>query len=184
MKELFNKIHTELGELTGIEISKLMQNIVDIILETEGYSMTLKGVKDLISKLRKIKGTIETEIKDDFQLEFQKWKDKYSDEDDDTTLDFSPSYEKIEETIEKGENGGNLNDKFNGLIENAPTLNGDQLSSDLQSIADILLQSHGAVAVNVIRQWISKLRSIKEPLEDDVKDEFLTELESWKEKFA
>ncbi len=184
MKELFKKIRIKLGELTGIEISKLMQNIVDIILETEGYSMALKGVKDWISKLRKIKGPLEDEFKDDFQLEFQKWNDKYSGEDDETTLDFSPSYEMMEDSIEIGENGGNLSDKFSVLIENAHKLNGDQLSSDLQSIADILLQSHGAVAVNVIRQWISKLRSIKEPLEDDVKDEFLTELESWKEKFA
>jgi hypothetical protein len=184
MKELFNKIQTKLSELTGIEISKLMQNIVNIILETEGYSMALKGVKDWISKLRKIKGPLEDEIKDDFQLEFQKWKEKYFDEDDETSLDFGPSYEMMEESIENGETGGNLGDKFSGLIENAHTLNGDQLSSDLQSIADILLQSHGAVAVNVIRQWISKLRSIKEPLEDDTKDEFLTELESWKETFA
>jgi hypothetical protein len=46
------------------------------------------------------------------------------------------------------------------------------------------LQSHGAVAVNVIRQWISKLRSIKEPLEDEIKDQLLAELEIWKEKFT
>ncbi len=184
MKQLFNKIHSTLNELTGIEISKIMQNIVNIILETEGYSMTLKGVKDWISKLRKIKGTLEEEVKDDFLLEFQKWKDKYSDEDDETTLDFSPSYEKVEESNDMGENGGNLNDKFSSLIENAQSENGDQLSSALQSIADILLQSHGAVAVNVIRQWISKLRSIKEPLEHEIKEEFLTEIEKWKEKFA
>jgi len=184
MKQLFNKIHSTLDELTGIEISKIMQNIVDIILETEGYSMTLKGVKDWISKLRKIKGALEEEVKDDFLLEFQKWKDKYSEEDDETTLEIGPSYETGEESNDMGENGGNLNDKFSGLIENAQSENGDQLSSDLQSIADILLQSHGAVAVNVIRQWISKLRSIKEPLEHEIKEEFLTEIENWKEKFA
>ncbi|MFW9970670.1 MAG: hypothetical protein ACFFDF_10755, partial [Candidatus Odinarchaeota archaeon] len=34
MRDLFNKIQTELGDLTGIEISKIMQDIVDIILET------------------------------------------------------------------------------------------------------------------------------------------------------
>jgi len=77
-----------------------------------------------------------------------------------------------------------LNDKFNALIHNAQTHNGNELSNNLQDIADILLQSHGAVAVNVIRQWISKLRSIKEPLEDEIKEELLAELENWKEKFA
>ena len=186
MKELFNKIQAKLGELSGIEISKLMQNIVDIILETEGYSMVLKAVKDWISKLRKIKGPLESEVKDDFQLEFLKLKEKYSGEDDETTLDFSPSFEMIDKSDEIGGsgNGGTLNDKFNGLIGGAQTLKGNELSNDLQSIADILLQSQGAVAVNVIRQWISKLRSIKEPLEDDIKDEFLAELENWKEKFT
>ncbi|MFX0022761.1 MAG: hypothetical protein ACFE9S_10565 [Candidatus Hermodarchaeota archaeon] len=184
MKILLNKIDVKLNDLTGIEISKLMQNIVDIILETDGYSMALKSVKDWITKLRKIKGTLEEEDKNDFLLEFQKWKDKYSGEDNETTIDISPSYEMVEESHEIGENGGDLNDKFSNLIENAQSLNGDQLSSDLQSIADILLQSHGAVAVNVIRQWISKLRSIKEPLEDDIKEEFLAEIEKWKEKFV
>jgi hypothetical protein len=184
MKELFNKINTELNELTGIEISKLVQNIVDVILETEGYSMTLKGVKDWISKLRKIRGTLEEEDKDDFQVEFQKWKEKYSDEDDETTLDFGPSYDMAEKTPDIEEIGGNLNDKFTNLIENAHSSNGVHLSSDLQTIADVLLQSHGAVAVNVIRQWISKLRSIKEPLEDEIKEEFLVEIDNWKKKFA
>ncbi len=186
MKELFNKIQAKLGELSGVEISKTMQNIIDIILETEGYSMTLKGVKDWISKLRKIKGSIESEVKDEFLLDFLKWKEKYFGEDDETTLDFSPSFEMVEESTEISEsrNGGTLKDKFNGLIDNTQSLQGDELSSDLQSIADILIQSHGAVAVNVIRQWISKLRSIKEPLEEEIKEDFITEIENWKEKFV
>ncbi|MFX1417568.1 MAG: hypothetical protein ACFE9N_01475 [Promethearchaeota archaeon] len=78
MKELFNKIQTQINELSGNEISKLMQNIVDIILETEGYSMVLKDVKNWISKLKKIKGPLESEDKDDFQLEFLKWKEQFS----------------------------------------------------------------------------------------------------------
>ncbi len=185
MKVLFNKIHTKLGELTGIEISKILQNIVDIILETEGYSMALKGLKDWISKLRMIRNPLETEMKEDFELEFVKWKEKYTVEDEETGLNFSPSFETIEESSDESghENGRSLNEKFNGLINNAQSLKGDELSTELQNIADILLQSHGAVAVNVIRQWISKLRSIKEPLEEDIKDEFLAEIENWKGKF-
>ncbi|MFX1378282.1 MAG: hypothetical protein ACFFA4_04240 [Promethearchaeota archaeon] len=186
MRELFNKIQLKLGELTGYEIGKIMQNIVDIILETEGYSMILKDIKDWISKLRKIKGPLESEIKDDFQIEFIKWKDNYSLDDYETTLENSPSYDLFEDsnTIGKGGMIGTLNDKFNSLFENIQTLKGEELSNDLQSIADILLQSHGAVAVNTIRQWISKLRSIKEPLDDEVRDEFSAELEDWKEKFT
>ena len=186
MKEMFNKIQVELGKLSGTEISKILQNIVDNILETKGYSMALKGVKDWISKLRKIRGPLESEIKEDFELEFLKWKQKYSGEDDETAIDFSPSFETLEESNGGNGNrtGGTLNDNFNSLIQNAHTLKGDELSNDLQTVADIVLQSHGAVAVNIIRQWISKLRSIKEPLEDKIKDEFLAELENWKEKFA
>ena len=184
--EIFNKIQANLGQLSGTEISKLLQNIIDIILETEGYSMALKGIKDWVSKLRMIRTPLEAEIKEDFEVEFLKLKQKYSTEDDETGLDFSPSFEMIEESSEGSGigNGGTLNDKFNALIQNAPTHNGNELSDNLQDIADILLQSHGAVAVNVIRQWISKLRSIKEPLEDEIKEELLAELENWKEKFA
>ena len=148
--------------------------------------MILKDIKDWISKLRKIKGPLESEIKDEFQIEFIKWKDNYSLDDYDTTLENSPSYDLFEDsnTIGKGGMIGTLNDKFNSLFENIQTLKGEELSNDLQSIADILLQSHGAVAVNTIRQWISKLRSIKEPLDDEVRDEFSAELEYWKEKFT
>ena len=113
-------------------------------------------------------------------------KQKYTTEDDGTSLDFSPSFEIIEEPVEESGsgNGGTLIEKFNNLIQNASTLNGNELSESLQVIADVVLKSHGAVAMNVIRQWISKLRTIKEPLEDEIKDEFLVEIENWKEKFA
>jgi len=78
MRDLFNEIQTKLGELTGTEISKLLQNFVDIILEAEGYSMALKGVKDWISKLRMIRSPLEIEMKEDFELEFLKWREKFS----------------------------------------------------------------------------------------------------------
>jgi hypothetical protein len=40
--------------------------------------MDLKGLKDWISKLRKIKSQLENDVKDDFQVEFLKWKEKYA----------------------------------------------------------------------------------------------------------
>ncbi|MFW9989679.1 MAG: hypothetical protein ACFFC3_13570 [Candidatus Odinarchaeota archaeon] len=185
MKELFNKIQANLGELTGIEISKLLQNIVDIILETEGYSMALKGTKDWISKFRMIRTPLEAEVKEDFELDFLNLKEKYITEDSGTDLDFRPSFEKDEKSFEESgnKNEEKLIDKFNNLIQSTTSLNGNKLSEELQVIADILLKSHGAVAINIIRQWISKLRSIKEPLEDEIKVEFLAEVENWKEKY-
>ena len=107
---------------------------------------------------------------------------QFEDEEDSSTT--GDSEKMIEEPVEESGNGGTLIEKFNNLIQNASTLNGNELSEKLQDIADIVLKSHGAVAMNVIRQWISKLRSIKEPLEDEIKDEFLVEIENWKEKFA
>lgn len=77
MNELFNNIQRGLGEKSGVDLSKMLQNFVDIILETKGYSIALKGIKDWISKLRKIRGPLESEIKEDFELEFLKWKEKF-----------------------------------------------------------------------------------------------------------
>ena len=77
MKEEFDDISNKLDELKGIEISKKLQNIIDIILETEGYSMAFKGIKDWMSKLRMIRNPLEDEIKKDFEVEFLKWKEKF-----------------------------------------------------------------------------------------------------------
>ncbi|KKN30781.1 hypothetical protein LCGC14_0830660, partial [marine sediment metagenome] len=185
MKEFFDSIQTNLGSMTGVEISKVLQNIMDIILETEGYSMALKGLKDWVSKLRMIRKPLESEIKDDFELEFLKWKQKYSGEEDDIKLDFASSIGVSEEAngVVSGDEGG-LRSKFNNLIQNTATLKGNELSSELQEIADVVLLSHGAVAANAIRQWISKLRSIRDLLEDKIKQDFVADLESWKQKFS
>ena len=140
-----------------------------------------------ISKLRKIKKPLEGEIKENFVLTFGKWKDKYSKEKpDEEVLDFSPTFESIEESVDDTETGkgGSLRDTFENIKQNAQTFDGNQLCGDLQDISDVILKSHGALAARTIRQWISKLRSIRTPLEDDIRTEFLEELEKWKEKFT
>jgi hypothetical protein len=184
MKEIFDSVEGNFADLSGIDISKKLQNILDIILETEGYSMALKEIKDWVSKLRKFRKPLNEEVKEDFVISFFKWKEKYSKEDSDNqTLDFGPSTESSEVDISNGKGIG-LSGKIDGLIQDANNSPGNQLSSSLQDISDIVLKSHGAVAANVIRQWISKLRSIRGPLEDEIKGDFLEELEKWKEKFA
>ncbi len=113
-------------------------------------------------------------------------KEKYIKDDEDEILDFGSSLaisgEPDDDLGDLSE--GSLSAKFEGLIQNAHTLAGNELSNELQGIADIVLQSHGAVAANAIRQWISKLRSIRSPLEEKIKDEFIAELTNWIEKFA
>ena len=186
MEEYFEQIQNNLGEMTGLEISKALQNIVDIILETQGYSMALKGSKDWISKLRMIRKPLEPEFREDFEVFFLKWKEKYSKDEEEAYLDFGASSEttgELSDDLESSSEEG-LSAKFESLLQNTQTLNGNDLSKELQGIADIVLLSHGAVAANAIRQWISKLRSIRSPLEEKIKDEFITELTNWKEKFS
>ena len=186
MKEEFDDIEKNFTELNGVDISKKIQNIVDIFLETEGYSMDLKEIKDWISKLRRIRKPLDDEIKEDFVIAFFKWKEKYSKGDSDNqTLDFGPSFEYSDEDhdVLYSKSGNSLNNKIESLIQASNISTGNKLSGELQDISDIVLRSHGAVAANVIRQWISKLRSIRDLLEDEIQEEFLEELEKWKEKF-
>ena len=70
------------------------------------------------------------------------------------------------------------------MIQTLNTSTGSELSRGLQDISDIVLPSYGAVAANALRQWISKLRSLRDLLEEEVRQEFLEELENWKEKFS
>ena len=184
MKEIFESIENSFSDLKGIDISKKLQNIIDIILETEGYSMGMKDIKDWIGKLRKIRKPLNEEIKEDFVIDFFKWKEKYSkEEDNNLTLDFGPSVEVEEDEVSNGKTNG-LIGKIDGLVQDVNNSTGNKLSSSLQDISDMVVRSHGAVAANVIRQWISKLRSIRVLLKDEIKGEFLEELEKWKEKFG
>ncbi|MFX1377020.1 MAG: hypothetical protein ACFFA0_14540 [Promethearchaeota archaeon] len=187
MKEIFDDIEKNFTELNGIDISKKILNIVDIILETEGYSMDLKEIKDWTSKLRSIRKPLEDDIKEDFVLAFFKWKEKYLKEDSDNqNLDFGPSVETTEEIHDEHINteSNNLSNKIDALIQTINTSTGSELSKGLQDISDIVLPSHGAVTANALRQWISKLRSIRDLLEDEIRQEFLEVLEKWKNQFT
>ncbi|MFX0082384.1 MAG: hypothetical protein ACFE94_11600 [Candidatus Hodarchaeota archaeon] len=187
MKKEFDEIENNFTELNGVDISKKMQNLVDIILETEGYSMDLKDIKDWINKLKRIRKPLEDEIKEDFVLSFFKWKEKYVKVDaNNQVIDFEPSFDSSEDTQDEfgSISGSGLSGKIESLIQTTSNSTGIKLSSELQDISDIVLRSHGAVAANVIRQWISKLRSIRDLLEDEIREEFLEELEKWKEKFT
>lgn len=68
MIEIFDDIEKNFVELNGVDISKKIQNIVDIVLETEGYSMELKEIKDWISKLRGIRKPLDDDIKEEISF--------------------------------------------------------------------------------------------------------------------
>ena len=46
------------------------------------------------------------------------------------------------------------------------------------------MQTKGALSARAIRPWVSKLRAIREPLEEEVKIEFAQFVEEMKEKFC
>jgi hypothetical protein len=74
IKEIFLEISQNLNEITGSEISKKLQEIMDIVLETKGYSMALKDMRQWISKLKMIKSPLTDEVKSTFKEKLQKWK--------------------------------------------------------------------------------------------------------------
>ncbi|MHA1439677.1 MAG: hypothetical protein ACTSPD_19070 [Promethearchaeota archaeon] len=193
-KEIKNSIYEELefiskeiNNLQGFEISRKLQNVLDDIIENEGFSLELKDIKNWIGKFRVIKKRINEEMKEQFLIDFNKFLIKYSPKKSkNDEIGDVPSFISIEDNP-PGElpqkESENLTDKFDNLIKDVNTDNGQNLSRKLQNISDILLLSHGAVALSEIRQWISKLRSYRDILEDKIKLELIERLQKWKEKF-
>ena len=74
INEIYNQISQELNGLKGFEISYRLQNIMDIILETKGFSIKLKDMNQWISKLRMIRNPLEGDVKNIFLKKLEKWK--------------------------------------------------------------------------------------------------------------
>ena len=73
----FNNLIPLLDNLSGAEISKKLLNITDIILETKGYSMALKEMKQMNDKIRPNKGLLNPETKNDLINKINLWKEKF-----------------------------------------------------------------------------------------------------------
>ncbi len=78
INEIFSEISQNLDQLIGTEISKKLQAIMDIVLETKGYSLGLKDMRQWISKLRMIKIPLVDEVKSTFKEKLEKWKGECS----------------------------------------------------------------------------------------------------------
>ncbi len=189
IKVLLNTISEKVDMLTGLDISKKIQNIVDIMIESKGHAIDLKSIKNWISKLRMIRNPLEAELKNQFVTDFNAWKEKISSGSaqqeslEPSLASVIISEKESKETNEKKEMSA-LRKLFDTLIEKAKTLKGNELNNDLQEIIDVILPKHGALSVKEMRQWFSKLKSIREPLNDEIKNQFTEELKAWKEKFS
>lgn len=187
-----NYLEDNLDTITGKDISDHLQDGMDIILETKGYSMSLKGMKNWINKFKFSNSPLNDEEKEKFIEDLMEWREMYIEEGKENTQT------NVEDTENEGENSQVLSEeeekeeiqtesleaKFESIIENISTLKGTQISQRLLGISDIILQKEGAMAARGMRNWISKLRTIREPLEEDMKEKLLKEAKSWKEKFS
>ena len=73
INEIYIEISQNLDQLSGSEVSKKLHEIMDIVLETKGYSMALKDMRQWISKLRRIKTPLVDEVKSTFKEKLIKW---------------------------------------------------------------------------------------------------------------
>jgi len=187
-----NYLEDNLDTITGKDISDHLQDGMDIILETKGYSMSLKGMKNWINKFKFSNSPLNDEEKEEFIEDLMEWRETYIEKGKEV------SQTNVEGNENEGENTQVLSEeeekeeiqtesleaKFESIIENISTLKGTQISQRLLGISDIILQKEGAMAARGMRNWISKLRTIREPLEEDMKEKLLEEAKSWKEKFS
>ena len=187
-----NYLEDNLDTITGKDISDHLQDGMDIILETKGYSMSLKGMKNWINKFKFSNSPLNDEEKEEFIEDLMEWRETYIEKGKEV------SQTNVEGNENEGENTQVLSEeeekeeiqtesleaKFESIIENISALKGIQISQRLLGISDIILQKEGAMAARGMRNWISKLRTIREPLEEDMKEKLLEEAKSWKEKFS
>ncbi len=192
LKDYFEKLLTQVEILSGIEISNILQDLGDALVEEHGY-MATKEVRPLISKVKIFRGPIEEDIKQVFLEEITNLKQKYiGEEEDDLLGDYQPSFATMDEEPEPisppenvdDEGGSELSTLFSKVLEDILSLEGYKLTDNLQEIADIIMQTKGALSARSIRPWISKLRAIRDPVDEETKTQFIDEFSKLKEKFS
>ncbi len=73
-------IAQNLHQMKGFEISRKLQDFMDDMLETHGYSMGLKDMKEWISRFRLIRAELEESVINEFIPVLNQWVEKYSNE--------------------------------------------------------------------------------------------------------
>ncbi|MBN1802799.1 MAG: hypothetical protein JW891_14920 [Candidatus Lokiarchaeota archaeon] len=190
LKEYFEQLTSQVDTLSGIEISNILQDLGDSLVEEYGY-MATKEIRLLISKVKIFRGPIEEDIKKIFLDEITKLKQKYVENDnDDLVGDYQPSFTMMDTelepiiTPEREEGGSELSALFSKVLEDVQNVDASQLTDTLQEIADIIMLTKGSLSARSIRPWISKLRAIRERLDEETKAQFIEEFSQMKEKFC
>ncbi|MFX1237496.1 MAG: hypothetical protein ACFFAS_06375 [Promethearchaeota archaeon] len=188
LKTYFDKITEGINKMTGVELSKILQDIGDTLIETHGY-MATKEVRPLINKVKTCKKTLDEDLKSDFITKITELKQKYIPEElEDTLGDYTPSFVTITEDMSNDNEVSENNEEtelsrlIDKVLEDVNTLEGYKLTDTLQEIADIIMQTKGSLAARAIRPWVNKIRAIREPLDEKIKKQFIDEFEQIKSK--
>ncbi|MFX1593659.1 MAG: hypothetical protein ACFFCL_13285, partial [Promethearchaeota archaeon] len=81
------------------------------------------------------------------------------------------------------EEGIEINNAFNSLIQKLNNLKGDQFGKELQAIADLILEKKGfSVTLHKIRSIINKFKEKFSVLDENDKREILVNIDNWKKK--
>ena len=195
---MFDLFLEKLEGLKGIDLSKELDKIIEMVIKFQGYSNivewkeSLSTIDDIpqepfIEKLREDLNIWKNDLltpKTTIQTPSEPLNESMNLEDVEY---FSPALSEISESIEELPaeivEEKNIFEIFGEISQNLEHLTGSEISSKLQQIMDITLETKGySMALKDMRQWISKLRMIKNPLVDEVKFTFKEKLEKWREE--
>ena len=201
----FNNLIPKLDVLSCKEISKELLNITDIILETRGYSMTLKEMKQMNDKIRSIRGILDPDTKNDLINKINSWKEKLgsppiskeiTEVKQITQIDTSVNLDNLQHVnhsplesqpsvSETPQEVGSIRQLFNNIIQQLNNLSGVEISKKLLNVTDIILETRGySMTLKEMKQWNDKIRPIKDFLDTETKNNLINVINSWKEKFG
>lgn len=211
IEHLFDLFVEKMSDLKGTQITDQINKMVNLILQLQGFSDIIKWKNELESVDDFLDEPFQEEVIKDF-LRWKKFilepsertqskkEEEIEEEVKSQAQIMDEQQEKIQQaqqtkntdiSVEKPESESteedtefSLENKFLNLKEKSTELPGTELSSLLQEIADVLLLSKGAMAIRDMRNYISKLRSIRDPLEDEIRTQFVDKLDEWIEKFG
>jgi len=211
IEHLFDLFIEKMSDLKGTQISDQISKMINLILQLQGFSDIIKWkneletvddfldepfqeevIKDflrwkkfILEPSERTQSNKKEEIKDEVKSQAQimdEQQEKIHQAQQTKSTDISVDQPESENTEEDTE--FSLENKFLNLKEKSTELPGTELSSLLQEIADVLLLSKGAMAIRDMRNYISKLRSIRDPLEDEIRTQFVDKLDDWIKKFG
>ncbi|TXT64190.1 MAG: hypothetical protein BAJALOKI3v1_240004 [Promethearchaeota archaeon] len=211
IEHLFDLFIEKMQDLTGTQISEQIEKMIILVLQLQGFSDIIKWKDELASMKEFLEDPIQEEIIKDFlkwkkcilepveliepqtkETSSQQVKSQAQLMDEEQNLSHQTQSSEgteisVGQSVEDSEpetEEFSLKDKFENLKQKSVELSGADLSSLLQEIADVLLLSKGAMAIRDMRNYISKLRSIRDPLEDEIRTQFIEKVDEWIEKFG